>query len=200
MAEDQIARDEIVLMTRPAATDGPASHTLLTVLSSTVDLTVSTVMTVASVTGRSAARIVTAPVDALLDRVVPLVVSAVVERLDLTDLVLRNVDLGAVVTEALDDLDLTAIVLDRVDIDRVVAQADLDAIIDRIAVVDLANYVIDEIDLPQLIRDSTSGIAGDAMNAARRQAVGADRIVALVGDRLVFRRRQRRVDARAQER
>ena len=58
--------------------------------------------------------------------------------------------------------------------------------------------MIDEIDLPQIIRDSTSGIAGDAMNTVRRQGIGADRLVSRIGDKVVFRRHARKVDAPVQ--
>jgi hypothetical protein len=102
------------------------------------------------------------------------------------------------VNSALDSLDLTQLVIDRVDIDAIVAEADIDSVIDRVPIIPLANYVIDEIDLPQIIRDSTSGIAGDAMNTVRRQGIGADRLVSRIGDKVVFRRKARRVDAPGQ--
>ena len=122
----------------------------------------------------------------------PAIADAVIERIDLTDVVIEQVDLNRIVNSALDSLDLTQLVIDRVDIDAIVAEADIDAVIDRVPIIPLANYVIDEIDLPQIIRDSTSGIAGDAMNTVRRQGVGADRLVSRIGDKVVFRRRARR--------
>lgn len=190
------ARQEVVLTTWPAAHQpAPAARTLFDVVASTVGLATQAAVTIAAVVEHSVSRAVATPVNAALDRMVPVIAAAVVERIDLTDLVIRQVDLGAVVTRALDDLDLTSIVIDRVDIDAVVAKADMEAIIDRVPVIDLANYVVDEIDLPQIIRDSTSGIAGDVMNGTRRQALGADRIVSGLADRIVFRRRGRKLDA-----
>ena len=62
-------------------------------------------------------------------------------------------------------------------------------------VLTLSAFGIDEIDLPQIIRDSTSGIAGDAMNTVRRQGIGADQLVSRLADRVVFRRHGRKVDA-----
>lgn len=193
---DPPPRQEVVLMTRPAAPSPPDPlQTLREVVASTVGMATLTAATLAAVVERSVVTAVTAPVNAALDRVVPVIADAVLARVDLTGVVLRQVDLGEIVTRALDEIDLTAIVVDRVDIDRVVAQADMEAIIDRVPVVDLANYVVDEIDLPQIIRDSTSGIAGDAMNVVRRQGLGADRLVSGLADRIVFRRRGRKLEA-----
>jgi hypothetical protein len=132
---------------------------------------------------------------AALDRVVPAVVDAVLARIDLTELVVSRVDLNRVVNDALDSLDLTQLVLDRVDIDAIVARADIEAVIDRVPIIPLANYVIEEIDLPQIIRESTGGVATDAVNSIRVQSVGADQIVSRMADKFLLRRRQRKVDA-----
>ena len=125
----------------------------------------------------------------------PAIADAIIERIDLTDIVLDQVDLDRIVTRALDGLDLTQLVIDRVDIDALVAEADIEAVIDRVPIIPLANYVIDEIDLPQIIRDSTGGIATDAMGAVRVQGMGADQFVGRLADRVLLRRRQRKVDA-----
>ena len=61
-------------------------------------------------------------------------------------------------------------------------------------IVAIADYVIDEIDLPQIIRDSTSGVAGEALDSVRRQGVGADMLLSRVIDS-VIRRRERNLDA-----
>ena len=107
-----------------------------------------------------------------LDKVVPYAVNAVIGRMNLTE-----------------------IVLDRVDIDEIVAQADLEKIIDRLPLIDLANYIIDEIDLPQIIRQSTGGIATDAMNTTRMQAIDADDLVQKVVDTIMLRRKARKTTA-----
>jgi hypothetical protein len=134
-------------------------------------------------------------VNAALDRLVPVIADAIIERIDLTGVVIDQVDLNRIVNSALDSLDLTQLVIDRVDIDAIVGAADIDAVIDRVPIIPLANYVIDEIDLPQIIRDSTSGIAGDAVSTVRKQGVGADQLVARLADRITFRHRQRKVEA-----
>jgi len=122
------------------------------------------------------------------------VADAIVDRLDLTDLVMDRVDLVRIVDATLDRMDLTALVLARVDIDAIVGAADIESVIDRVPIIPIADYVIDEIDLPQIIRDSTSGVAGEALDSVRRQGVGADLLLARMVDR-VIRRRSRRLDA-----
>ena len=151
------------------------------------------------------------PTSAVLDRVVPAAAQAIIGRIDLTTVVLSNVDLRAVVVRALDELDLTDVVLSRVDLRRIVVQAldeldltqvvlervDLDAIvdavelepvIDRLPIVDLADYVIEQVDLPQIIRQSTGGVATDAVDAVRLTSYRADTRVARLIDRMLPRR------------
>ena len=115
---------------------------------------------------------VIAGVNAALDRVVPIAVNVVVDRIDLTQ-----------------------IVLDRVDIDAIVARANMDEIIDRVPMVDIANYIIDEIDLPKIIRESTGGIATDAVNAARLQSLSLDEFINKIADSVIFRRKSRKVES-----
>ena len=130
-------------------------------------------------------------VNGTLDRVVPVTLAAILDRMDLTSIVISRVDLTRVVQATLDQMDLTELVLARVDIDRLVEGADLDPIIDRLPLVSIANFLIDEIDLPKIIRESTGGIASDAMNVARIQAIDADQFLARITDAILLRRRAR---------
>jgi hypothetical protein len=195
-SESTALNREIVLVTRPAPAGPPNPvEAVREILSSTFGLATYTATTMVSLVEQTIAYAVTTSVNAALDRLVPTIVAAVIERLDITGIVLSQVDLDRIVTRALDGLDLTQVVIDRVDIDAIVAEADIDAIIDRVPIIPLANYVIDEIDLPQIIRDSTGGIATDAMGAVRVQGMGADQLVGRLADRMLFRRRQRILDA-----
>jgi hypothetical protein len=189
-------RQEVVLVTRPAA-PGPPNPigTLKEVFSNSVGMATYTATTLASLLEQTVTYTITTSVNAALDRLVPVIADAIIERIDLTDIVIDQVDLNRIVNSALDSLDLTQLVIDRVDVNAIVAEADINAVIDRVPIIPLANYVIDEIDLPQIIRDSTSGIAGDAMNTVRRQGIGADELVSRLADRIVFRRHGRKVDA-----
>lgn len=101
------------------------------------------------------------------------------------------------VDSVLDRMNLTEIVIDRVDIDRVVSQANLVDIIDRLPLIDLANYIIAEIDLPQIIRDSTGGMANEAVNTVRMQAIDSDMVMQRVVDRIMFRRQARKTEVTA---
>lgn len=188
-------RQEVVLITRPAVPPVPtAMDTLLHVVSTSVGLAAATASTIVTVVEQTVGSAVDATVGAALDRLVPAITDAIIERVDLTGIVLDQVDLNLIVNRALDTLDLTQLVIDRVDIDAIVAEANIDMIIDRVPVIPLANFVIEEIDLPQIIRESTGGIATDAVNTLRVQGVGADQLVSRLADRVLLRRRHRKVD------
>ncbi len=159
----------------------------------------------------------TQQVEALLDVWAPAIVAMVVERLDLTRLVEENVDLdGLVATVDLDaavalvDLDAAVArvdigaVIDRVDLDAVVAtvdldtavsRVDLDAIIDRIDVIGIVEEVLDVIDLPSIIRDSTGSMASETVRGARMTSITADEAISRAVDRALFRRRRARVES-----
>ena len=151
----------------------------------------SAVIGVASTVALRVDQVVSGTVNETLDRVVPPVLAAVLDRLDLTRLVIERVDLTRVVQATLDQMDLTQLVLERVDVDRIVDKADLERIIDRLPLVDLANYIVDEVDLPQIIRESTGGIATDAMNAVRIQSIGVDQMMTRITDAMLLRRKAR---------
>lgn len=80
---------------------------------------------------------------ALLDAVVPAVATAVAERIDLTALVERYVDIDGLVAGV--DLDAAA---ERLDIDAVARRLDVDAVVDRL---DLMRIVEERIDLDALV-------------------------------------------------
>lgn len=104
-------------------------------------------------------------VNSILDGVVPPVVNAIVSRVDLTEVVVRYVN-----------------------INEIVAQADLDPILDRIPMTEIADYVIEEIDLPSLVRESTGGVADDILGLLRIQAIETDNFFSNLVDKVLFRR------------
>jgi len=127
-------------------------------------------------------------------------VNVVLDRLDLTAVVVDRVDLGRVVDAALDSVDLTGVVVDRVDLVRVVNvvldRLDLTALVrERVDLAALADEVIDEVDLPDIIRDSSTGVATDVVEGARMGAIAGDDLVAKWVDRVMLRRRARKTDA-----
>lgn len=91
------------------------------------------------------------------------------------------------VSLVLDQIDLTAIVQDRVDVDAIAADIDIDAIIARIDLVGLTNEVIDEVDLPAIIRESTNSVTADVMTDVRTQGERGDDFVAGLVDRVLGR-------------
>ncbi len=109
-------------------------------------------------------------------------IAAVLDRLDLTALVRERVDLDSLVGSV--DLDAIAA---RLDVDAVAARLDIDAVIDRIDLVGLAEEVIEAIDLPEIIRESSGAVASDTVRSVRMQGVAGDEAVGRVFDRLLRR-------------
>jgi hypothetical protein len=139
--------------------------------------------------------------DAVIDRVD---IDAVLDKLDLTLVVLDRVDLDAVVARVdldavldrvdidavLDKLDLTSVVLQRVDLDLLI-----EAVLSRVDMIGLAAEVIDGVDLPEIIRESTGSMASDTVRGARMQSIAADEAVGRAVDRFLLRRRHRSTQA-----
>lgn len=90
--------------------------------------------------------------------------------------------LSLIVAAVIDELDLTAIVRDRLQADAIAA------VIARIDLVTLANQVIDGVDLPAIIRESTSTVTADVMTDVRSQGERADDAVSGFVDRMLRRR------------
>lgn len=124
-------------------------------------------------------------------------IDLIIGRLDLTRIVVENVDLDAVaarldIESILDRLDLTALVENRVDVDALVAGVDLQAIIDRIDIVHIAEDVIDAVDLPEIIRESTGSVASETVRGVRMRSIAGDEAIGRVVDRMLLRRKARR--------
>jgi hypothetical protein len=127
-------------------------------------------------------------------------VAAVLDRMDLTQVVLERVDLDPIVTKVLDGMDLTQVVLDRVDLGSVVESAldtlDLTELVrSRVDLKSIAEEVIDEVDLPEIIRGSTTGVATDVVDGGRMVAINGDEVVNRIVDRVLLRRKARRTAA-----
>jgi len=106
------------------------------------------------------------------DAVVPKVVEALMSRIDLTEIAQKNLDL-----------------------DQLAASLDYDAIVDRLDLIRRANFVIDGVDLPQIIRDSSMGITSEAVRGVRLQTIEADQAVARFVDHLRPWRRNTEIGA-----
>ena len=113
-------------------------------------------------------------------------VSAVIDRVDLTSVVLEQVDLDALIPAVLDRVDLTEVVLRRVDLDALIT-----AVLDHVDLIPLAEEVIEGVNLPEIIRESTGTMASDTVQGVRMQGIVADEAVGRVVDRLLLRRAHR---------
>ena len=121
----------------------------------------------------------------------PVDINALLERVDLNAL-LRDVEMDTLlarvnVNALLDGVDVDALLsrvelkdlLDRVDLNALLERVDLDALLGRVdldqllAGVDL-KAVIARSGVPEIIAESTSKVAGSALDVGRRQVVGLD--------------------------
>ena len=82
-------------------------------------------------------------------------------------------------------------ILARVDVNAIVGQVDVGALMARMDLGNLITDVLSQIELGDLIHDSTSSIAIDARDAARVQAMSVDGGLANIVDRVLRRRRER---------
>jgi hypothetical protein len=90
-----------------------------------------------------------------------------------------DVAVPAAVAQVLQRLDLTKIVEEYVDVEEIVDGLDLVAI---------TNQIMAEIDLPEIIRQSTGSVASETLRGVRMQAITADDAVARLGERFRLRR------------
>jgi hypothetical protein len=109
-----------------------------------------------------------------LDVVVPALLEEVLRHARLTDLVLSNVDLDRVAA--------------AIDLDAAAARIDIEAIVARIDLIGLAEEIIDGVDLPEIIRESTGSMASETVRSVRMQGIVADEAVGRAVDRLLARR------------
>ena len=80
-------------------------------------------------------------------------------------------------------------VLDRIDVNLLIAEkVDIEAVIDRVDVVELAREVVAELDLPEIVRDSSQTMAAETVDGVRVHGMNADRSVSEFVDRLLRRK------------
>jgi hypothetical protein len=134
-----------------------------------------------------------------LDAIVSKVdIDAIVRQVDI-DAIARQVDVDAIVSQV--DMDALAkridvdAIAERIDIDAIVSRVNVDAILRRLDLVAIAEEVVNGIDLPEIIRESTGSMASDVVRDARMQTIEADVAIARIVDRVIRRRRARHTDA-----
>jgi hypothetical protein len=77
-------------------------------------------------------------------------------------------------------------------VEELVARVDFEAVIDRIDVATIARQVVDDMDLPDLIRDSTGTLASEGVVGLRMQGIEADERVSKIVDKVLLRRNARK--------
>ncbi len=95
--------------------------------------------------------------------------NAIVSQVDM-NAIMNQVDIGAL----LNNVDMQQI-LDGIDLNAVIGSIDLDALVSKT-------------DVGAIIAHSTGGVASDAVDLVRRQAVGVDEFVAAIAARLRLKR------------
>jgi hypothetical protein len=129
---------------------------------------------------------------AFADSLVPTVVTAVADRVDVTEMILDRTDLNRIVNAV--DLDAVVAnlpvdeVVSRLDVDAVAARLDLDTLIARLDLAAIAAQVIEEVDLPEIIRESTGELGTEAIDTLRFKSMNADRVLFRWRDRLLAHR------------
>jgi hypothetical protein len=92
----------------------------------------------------------------------------------------------------LDEMDLNALVRESLDFDAIAADLDIEAVINRVDLIALADRVIEGVDLPAIIRESTNSMTAEVMTDVRTQGERADDVVAGIVDRMLGRGRENR--------
>jgi hypothetical protein len=125
-------------------------------------------------------------------------IDAIARQVDL-DRIVRQMDIEAIVSKV--DVDAIAkridvdAIAERIDIDTIVSRVDVDAIVRRLDLVGIAEEIVNGIDLPEIIRQSTGSMASDVVRDVRMESIEADIAMARLVDRIIRRRRERRTDA-----
>jgi hypothetical protein len=91
---------------------------------------------------------------------------------------------------------IAAAVLDRVDVNQVVARADINAVVDRVDIAGIVRQALDEIDLPEIIRESSGSLASESVVGMRMQGIAADERVNRIVDKILLRREGRKTTQR----
>jgi hypothetical protein len=126
--------------------------------------------------------VATVDLDAIIDRIP---IDRILNRIDI-DAIVATVDLDAIIDRIPIDR-----ILNRIDIDAIAARIDIDAIIARIDVSGIARQVIDDIDLPEIIRESSGAMASETVVGVRMRGIEADERINRIVDRVLLRRHGR---------
>lgn len=88
-----------------------------------------------------------------------------------------------VLNAVLDRVDVTQLILDHVSIPRILDAVDVDSVVARVDVSPIIDRVLGEVDLPEMVRSSSDSLFSDAILGVRLESAAGDELV----DRLVSR-------------
>jgi hypothetical protein len=108
-----------------------------------------------------------AEADAVLRRAIRQVLDAVLDHVDFVDLV------------------------DHIPMDEIVENIDMEAIISKMDLGSIVSVAMKDIDLGNIIRESTEGVGAEAVDVVRSQTVKSDVFVSKIVDRVMFRKTPR---------
>jgi hypothetical protein len=103
-----------------------------------------------------------------------------------------------VVDAVLDQLDITQIVRDHIDVGEIAASIDIEKILEQVDVGKVVEDVVESMDLPAIVRESSGVLASETVRAVRYRSVSADDRVNQAFNRLL--RRKVKVDPQGEAR
>ncbi|MGH2790871.1 MAG: hypothetical protein ACRDJ0_07805 [Actinomycetota bacterium] len=96
--------------------------------------------------------------------------------------------LASVVGMVLDRIDLTRLVIERVDVNRIIEErVDIDGVIERTDIIGVARDVVQQLDLPEIIRESSGTMGTETIEGLRLRGMDADRSLSRLVDRVLNR-------------
>ena len=88
----------------------------------------------------------------------------------------------------LDRIDLTQLVIERVDVDEIIEKrVNIDGVIERVDILRIAQDVVQQLDLPEIIRESSSTMGTETVEGLRVRGMEADRSLSRLVDRVLNR-------------
>jgi hypothetical protein len=96
---------------------------------------------------------------------------------------------GLIVSKVVAMIDFNE-VISQIDIEEVIAGIDIEAIVSRIDIASLAKQVIEDVDLPEIIRGSSGVVVSETVGGVRLRAVEADERITRIVDRILLRKQE----------
>ncbi|MFL6237932.1 MAG: hypothetical protein ACJ735_00370 [Actinomycetes bacterium] len=97
----------------------------------------------------------------------------------------------AAVEFVLSRVDLVDVIQRHLDLNRLLATVDLNAVLKRVDLATVAQNVVQEVDLPTIIRQSTGTVTSEAVRGVRVQGIETDQAITRAVDHLLHRQRRR---------